>query len=152
MQQTVAHELAHAWYGDTVTPDDWSDLWMNEGMAMYVEAAVLHRPRLALRGLLGPASSPAATPCGASSTARLATTTATSSRRSTSTTAPPGCGAGYARRSVPPRFDELARRWPQEHRNTVQDRASFVAWLSANTGRDLTPFFDEWLDSPTPPA
>ena len=39
VQQTVAHELAHAWYGDTVTPDDWSDLWMNEGMAMYVEAA-----------------------------------------------------------------------------------------------------------------
>ena len=38
VRQTVVHELAHAWYGDTVTPDDWSDLWMNEGMAMYVEA------------------------------------------------------------------------------------------------------------------
>ena len=47
---------------------------------------------------------------------------------------------------------ELVRRWPQEHRDTVQDRASFVAWLSSGTGRDLAPFFDEWLGSPTPPV
>ena len=31
------HELAHQWYGDTVTPDDWRDVWMNEGMAMYLQ-------------------------------------------------------------------------------------------------------------------
>ncbi len=33
----VVHELAHQWYGDTVTPDDWRDVWMNEGMAMYLQ-------------------------------------------------------------------------------------------------------------------
>ena len=27
--------MAHQWYGDQVTPDDWRDVWMNEGMAMY---------------------------------------------------------------------------------------------------------------------
>ena len=31
--------MAHQWYGDEVTPDDWSDLWMSEGMATYLAEA-----------------------------------------------------------------------------------------------------------------
>ena len=34
----VSHELAHSWFGDTVTCQDWSHLWLNEGMATYMEA------------------------------------------------------------------------------------------------------------------
>ena len=33
----LVHEMAHQWYGDQVTPDDWRDVWMNEGMAMYLQ-------------------------------------------------------------------------------------------------------------------
>lgn len=30
-----AHEMAHQWFGDYVTCEDWSHLWLNEGFATY---------------------------------------------------------------------------------------------------------------------
>ena len=31
----VAHEIAHQWFGDSVTERDWDDVWLSEGFATY---------------------------------------------------------------------------------------------------------------------
>lgn len=33
--ETVAHEIAHQWFGDSVTESTWADLWLSEGFATY---------------------------------------------------------------------------------------------------------------------
>lgn len=36
VESVQAHELAHQWYGDLLTCEDWRELWLNEGFATFM--------------------------------------------------------------------------------------------------------------------
>lgn len=39
----VAHEIAHQWFGDSVTESTWADIWLSEGFATYFAALFIQR-------------------------------------------------------------------------------------------------------------
>ena len=52
---TIAHEMAHQWFGDLVTMRWWDDLWLNESFAEYLGYRVCAgMPRLSRRAGLDP--------------------------------------------------------------------------------------------------
>jgi len=40
---TIAHEVAHMWFGDLVTMEWWNDLWLNEAFASWMDEVILQR-------------------------------------------------------------------------------------------------------------
>jgi aminopeptidase N len=150
-RDVIVHEIAHQWYGDAVTPDDWSDLWMNEGMATYLAEAnwtadhqaqgldtILRRWAAfagALRSGYGPPTHYLAGSFGEGDVYYI-----------------PALMWDTLRHRLGDReFWSLARRWPATHRFTSQSRETLAAWWSRQSGRDLTPFFSAWLSGPSEP-
>ncbi|HEX3185523.1 MAG TPA: M1 family aminopeptidase [Pyrinomonadaceae bacterium] len=39
----IAHEIAHQWFGDSVTESTWADLWLSEGFATYFAGLFVER-------------------------------------------------------------------------------------------------------------
>ena len=150
-RDVLVHELGHQWYGDEVTPDDWSDLWMNEGMATYLaegnwtgdhgpqsRTAILRGWNASAAGLRGHYGPPADYAPG-------------SFAEGNAYYLPALMWDTIRQRLGDATFWKLAAAWPRSHRFTSQDRATIAAWWSRQSGQDLRPLFHQWLLGPAEP-
>ena len=151
-RDTLVHEIAHQWYGDTVTPDDWSDLWMNEGMATYLAEATWTASH-------GPATLPGLLRRWARLAPRLRATYGPPADYHPGSFAegnvyyiPALMWDALRQRLGDREFWSLARGWLTSHRFTSQNRTTLAAWWSKHSGQDLTPVFHAWLLGPQEPA
>jgi aminopeptidase N len=39
--ETVVHEMVHQWFGNLVTCATWQDIWLNEGITVFVQRKML---------------------------------------------------------------------------------------------------------------
>jgi aminopeptidase N len=143
-EAVILHEIVHQWYGDLVTPSDWSDLWMNEGMAMYLQLTWQAQ-------------------VDAYPLTRLLEQAAVVERESRRVNGPPATydpktfgeiqvyyGPALMwdqirRRVGDDKFWAMVRDWPAADPDGSSDRDDYIAWVEKQTGTELSDLFDSWL-------
>ncbi|MFJ2393485.1 M1 family metallopeptidase [Streptomyces sp. NPDC087843] len=157
VESIMVHELSHQWFGDSVTPRDWSDLWLNEGHATWYEALYAQekgkkpmeaRMKAAYRAsdTWRAAGGPPAAPKGPRPGQKISIFR-------------PNVYDGaalalYALRQEigRPAFERLERAWVAVHRDGTASTADFERLASSIGNRDLSGFFQAWLyGKRTPP-
>lgn len=148
--EVLVHEMAHHWYGDTVTPVDWRDVWMNEGMATFLQGAWMaeHGSQSMdelfadwaaldpeLRSQYGPPADYHADAFASSNVYYI-----------------PAVMWNELRKQIgDEEFWRLVREWPASNENENADYDDITSWWSEQTGEDLAGFFETWLLSDTTP-
>jgi len=134
----IAHELAHQWWGDSLSPRDFRNIWLNEGFATYSEALWyehLHGPQgyqdymnsLWSEFFGGPVYD--------------------NPQWFGNTVYDKGAWVQHMLRGVlgDPAFFQALRSWYADHKDGVVDTALYQANAEAAHGAPLAWFFDEWV-------
>ena len=149
VREQLVHQLIHAWYGGTVTPSDWRDLWMNEGMATYLQARYsthmgwkpwqhwsreFNRNDPYWREIYGPPGAYFRTQFNQRNVSYCSARMLLRLRNIIGAT----------------RFDRAMRTWPQTHLDSSRNRTGYVSWLEGKTGKELSKFFATELNDAKP--
>ncbi|MCO1655631.1 M1 family metallopeptidase [Pseudonocardia humida] len=149
-ERLVVHELAHQWFGNSLTIADWSHIWLNEGFATYAEwlwsessgerTATAHAREWHARVAAKPADLVLADPGPA--------------RMFDERVYKRGALVLHALRGRigDERFFALLRDWTTRHRHATVTTAGFVELAGWHAGVDLSAFFTAWLHRPALPA
>jgi aminopeptidase N len=148
---TLAHEIAHQWYGDSVTLTEWPDIWLNEGFATYSEwlwdehdGGPTPQERFdelyatpATDELWDPAPNALPDP-------------------SVLFSAPPYDRGAMTLQALRARvgdraFFRILRGWYAENRDGNVTTADFIALAERESKQDLEAFFTAWLTTPGKP-
>ncbi len=144
IEPIMAHELAHQWFGDSVAPTDWSDVWLNEGHATWYEGlyaehrgwgsfearmkAAYHQSNT-WRAKFGPPGRPTAKDFFSPDVYDGAALALFALRQKVGDHT----------------FRRIEREWVADHRNGDADTAAYIHLASHVSGQDLTDFLAAWL-------
>jgi aminopeptidase N len=162
LDPVLTHELAHQWFGDSVAPEVWSNVWQNEGHASYYEIhyaaehgtlkayagfdtlEAYYKNRYARGDQYRAKYGPVAHPLKSDSIWDVFN---------------PNVYAGgsivlYAlQQQVGDRkFAKIERDWVQRNKGKSKSTEDFIALASKDSGQDLRGFLNDWLyGTKTPP-
>ncbi|MGW8973634.1 M1 family aminopeptidase [Streptomyces platensis] len=159
VESVMVHELAHQWFGNSVSPRRWSDVWLNEAHATWYESLFAqekgdHRASLETRMRHAYEQSDGWRAEGGPPAAPKAPSPGEKISIFRPVVYDGSALVLYALRQKigPAAFDRIEREWVSRHRDGVADTADFVQLASQVAGQDLTAFFQGWLyGERTPP-
>ncbi|HET6858249.1 MAG TPA: M1 family metallopeptidase [Streptomyces sp.] len=150
-ESTLVHELAHQWFGNSVTPKSWQDMWLNEGFASYAEwiwQEDMHdRPvGESFKEAFGNKANWAFPPADPPTAADISSA--------------PVYGRGAMvihkiRQAVgDDAFYDIVQGWVATHRHGNASTDDFTAYVEKESGKDLSGLWETWLygqDKPDSP-
>ncbi|WP_328536555.1 M1 family metallopeptidase [Streptomyces sp. NBC_00344] len=151
-ESTIVHELAHQWFGDSVSVKQWKNIWLNEGFATYAQWLWdEHRGTRSAHDafLAGYTSRPA--------TSSFWQTQVDDPQRDTMF-----ASAVYQRGAMTLQvlrerigdkaFFKLLPAWTKAHRYGNVDTQEFEALAEKISGQQLDDLFDKWVHTTGKPA